>query len=201
MQIERTGVPGVVVLTPDKIVDDRGEFFEGLRTADLEAAAGRPFRPAQVNYSTSRRNTLRGIHGVTFPPGQAKLVSCVRGAARDVVVDLRLGSPTFGAHHSTRLDPSSARAVFVPEGVGHGFLTLADDTCICYVLSTEHVPGTQVDVDPFDPALGLPWGATEPVHLSDKDRTAQSVAEAADAGLLTTWRPHGAAPGLTEVSP
>lgn len=187
MRVEHPPIPGVVVLTPDKIVDERGEFFEVLRTADLEAATRRPFVPAQVNHSVSHRNTLRGIHSVTNPPGQAKFVNCVRGAARDIVVDLRVGSPTFGRSHSTLLDPDTGRSVFVPEGVGHGFLTLADDTCICYLLSTAHVPGTQVDIDPWDPFLALPWGAVGPVHISEKDRTAPGVAEVRAAGLLTTW--------------
>ncbi|OLT49025.1 dTDP-4-dehydrorhamnose 3,5-epimerase [Saccharomonospora sp. CUA-673] len=187
MDVETTAIPDVFVFHPKKILDNRGDFFEALRFPHLEELTERPFRAAQVNYSTSRRNTLRGIHSVTVPPGQAKLVSCVRGAARDVAVDLRLGSPTFGVHHSTILDPDRACTVYVPEGVGHGFLTLTDDTVICYVLSSVHVPGTQIDINPWDPSLNLPWKAVEPVYISDKDRAAPSVAEAERDGLLMTW--------------
>jgi NDP-hexose 5-epimerase len=81
---------------------------------------------------------------VAVPPGQAKYVTCVRGALRGIVVDLRVGSPAFGAHHVTLLDAESGRCMYVPEGVGHGFLSLTDDACICYVVSTPYVPGTQV---------------------------------------------------------
>lgn len=187
MRMIETTVPGAYRIEPTVLSDERGTFYEGFRTAELERVTGRPFRPEQVNYSTSRRNTLRGIHSVTVPPGQAKLVTCVRGAARDIVVDLRAGSPTFGRHDTTVLDAVAGRSVYVPEGVGHGFLTITDDTCICYVLSTAHVPGTQIDIDPLDPGLALPWGFTEPPLMSPKDAGARSVAESLDAGLLMPW--------------
>ncbi|MGW8761791.1 dTDP-4-dehydrorhamnose 3,5-epimerase family protein [Streptomyces sp. NPDC055815] len=187
MRVEETRVPGAYVFTPDPIPDPRGVFFEALRSDLVEETVGRPFRPAQINYSTSVRNTLRGIHGVAVPPGQAKYVTCVRGAARDLVVDLRVGSPTFGEHHATLLDAESGRSVYVPEGVGHGFLTLTDDTCICYVVSTLYVPGTQIDIDPLDPDLALPWGFEEPPLMSEKDAKAPGVREARAAGLLADW--------------
>lgn len=186
MRITETKVPGAYRIAPDPITDRRGNFYEGLRTDLLEQATGRPFAPRQINYSVSRRNTLRGIHSVTIPPGQAKFVTCVRGALRDIIVDLRVGSPTFGVYDTNVLDADSGLSVLVPEGVGHGFLTLTDDACICYVLSNEHVPGTQVDINPFDPDLALPWGADEPL-LSEKDARAPTAAEAAASGLLSTW--------------
>ncbi|MGW7231170.1 dTDP-4-dehydrorhamnose 3,5-epimerase family protein [Streptomyces sp. CBMAI 2042] len=187
MRITETKVPGAYRIAPDLITDRRGNFYEGLRTGLLEQATGRPFAPRQINYSLSRRNTLRGIHSVTIPPGQAKFVTCVRGALRDIIVDLRVGSPTFGVYDTNVLDAGSGLSVLVPEGVGHGFLTLTDDACICYVLSSEHVPGTQVDINPFDPDLALPWGADEPPLLSEKDAGAPTAAAAAAAGLLATW--------------
>ncbi|WP_285729459.1 dTDP-4-dehydrorhamnose 3,5-epimerase family protein [Nocardiopsis sp. ATB16-24] len=186
-KISRTAVPGVLVFDPVRILDERGSFHEGMRVDSVESASGVPFHPRQINFSVSRNNTLRGIHSVTVPPGQAKYVTCVRGAIRDIVVDLRIGSPTFGAYHVTSLDAESGRSVYVPPGVGHGFLSLADDSCVCYVLSTAHVQGTQVDIDPLDPELDLPWGFTEPPLMSEKDAQAGGVAEAAAAGLLARW--------------
>ncbi|MBV7699699.1 dTDP-4-dehydrorhamnose 3,5-epimerase family protein [Streptomyces sp. TRM70350] len=188
MRIAETAVPGAFVVTPDQHTDERGSFFEGLRVDLLEEVLGRPFVPRQVNYSASRGNTLRGIHGVAIPPGQAKYVTCVRGALRDIVVDLRVGSPAFGAYEVNVLEAGSGRSVYVPEGVGHGFLTLTDDTCICYVLSSEYVPGTQIDIDPLDTDLALPWGFTEPPLMSRKDATAPGVREARSAGILATWQ-------------
>ncbi|WP_063746735.1 dTDP-4-dehydrorhamnose 3,5-epimerase family protein [Catenuloplanes japonicus] len=187
MRITETAVPGAFVLTPHHIVDARGAFYESFRVESLEAAIGTPFRPEQVNFSVSAANTLRGLHGVAVPPGQAKLVTCVRGALRDMVVDLRVGSPTFGVFAGTLLEAGTGTSVYIPPGVMHGFLALTDDTCISYVLSTAHVPGTQIDINPLDPALGLPWGFTSPPLMSDKDTHAPDVATALAAGLLARW--------------
>ncbi|WP_406148308.1 MULTISPECIES: dTDP-4-dehydrorhamnose 3,5-epimerase family protein [Streptomyces] len=188
MRATATKVPGAFLITPEQLPDMRGNFYESMRADEFERVIGRPFVPRQINYSTSHRNTLRGIHSVTVPPGQAKYVTCVRGALRDVIVDLRVGSPTFGQYDVNLLDADSGRSVYVPEGVGHGFLSLTDDTCICYVLSSVHVPGTQIDINPFDPDLALPWGFTEPPLISDKDAHAMSVAEAVSSGTLATWQ-------------
>lgn len=182
-----TEVPGVLVIEPDLHRDHRGVFYESLRIDRLAELTGRPFHPQQVNLSVSRRNTLRGLHSVTVPPGQAKFVSCVRGALLDFTVDLRVGSPTFGRHTSTVLDAASGRSVFVPEGVGHGFLALADDTCTSYVLSSPYVPGTQVHIDPLDADLALPWGFDDPPLMSHADAQAVSVRQALADGLLAAW--------------
>ncbi|MGW0499665.1 dTDP-4-dehydrorhamnose 3,5-epimerase family protein [Streptomyces sp. NPDC003007] len=187
MDVVETRVPGAYVFTPKQIRDERGAFFEAFRSDRVEAVTGRPFRPEQINYSVSRLNTLRGIHGVAVPPGQAKYVTCVRGALRDIVVDLRVGSPTFGEHHVTLLDAGSGRCVYVPEGVGHGFLSLTEDACICYVVSTPYVPGTQIDLDPLDADLALPWGFSEPPLMSEKDANAPGVRAALAAGSLADW--------------
>ncbi|RLK53965.1 dTDP-4-dehydrorhamnose 3,5-epimerase family protein [Actinokineospora cianjurensis] len=187
MKVVETALPGVFRVRPDVIVDERGGFFESLRTSEFERITGAVFAPRQINYSVSRRNTVRGIHSVSIPPGQAKYVTCVRGALRDFAVDLRIGSPTFGDHVVTLLDPASSWGVYIPEGVGHGFVTLADDTCICYALSTEHVPGTQIDINPFDSELALPWGCVEPPLISAKDARAPSLADARSAGVLAEW--------------
>ena len=190
MHIAELDIPGVFVVTPELRKDARGSFFEGMRADEFERVMGQSFVPRQINYSVSQNNTLRGIHSVTSPPGQAKFVTCVRGALRDFVVDLRPGSPAFGTFASNVLDPESGRSVFVPEGVGHGFLALTDDSCISYVLSSVYVPGTQIDINPLDPDLALPWGWTEPPLMSEKDSNAMSLRQAEEAGLLM---PYGAA--------
>jgi NDP-hexose 3,5-(Or5-) epimerase len=190
MLIQPTGIPGVFLVEPRQLSDQRGNFYEGMRSDLFEAAFGRPFAPRQVNYSVSHRNTLRGLHTVAHPPGQAKYVTCVRGRLQDIVVDLRLGSPTYGQHISAELDARSGRSVFIPEGVAHGFLALEDDTCISYVVSTVHVPGTQIDIDALDPELALPWRLSAPPIRSPKDAAAPRAARAAELGLLTAYEPH-----------
>ncbi|MDC0772607.1 dTDP-4-dehydrorhamnose 3,5-epimerase family protein [Streptomyces sp. HD] len=190
MEIGETKIADCYRCRPRRLHDERGYFFESYRHDLLAEETGHVFTPAQVNYSASRRHTLRGIHGVTIPPGQAKFVTCVRGALLDIVVDLRLGSPTFGVYDTTVLDAHEGTAVYVAEGLAHGFVALSDDSCVSYLCSTEFVPGTQFEIQPFDPDLALPWdlgldGA--PPRLSGKDAGAPTLAEAADRGLLATY--------------
>ncbi|MEV8504781.1 dTDP-4-dehydrorhamnose 3,5-epimerase family protein [Actinoplanes sp. NPDC051475] len=187
MRITETAIPGAYVIEPELHRDDRGAFLELLRADLLEERLGRPFLVRQINYSISRRNTLRGIHSATVPPGQEKFVTCVSGAIRDIIVDLRVGSPTFGRYVVTELSQESRRALYIPDGVGHAFHARADGTCVSYAVSTVFVPGTQLEVDPLDPELGLPWDLTEPPVMSEKDRCARPLAEMADSGLLPKW--------------
>ncbi|WP_243788686.1 dTDP-4-dehydrorhamnose 3,5-epimerase family protein [Saccharopolyspora gloriosae] len=187
MEIQEVALPGVFRIRPDRLSDERGCFYEGFRADLLAESTGAEFRVAQINYSVSKRNTLRGLHGVLIPPGQAKYVTCARGVLQDVVVDLRVDSPTFGQHVSTILDATEGTAIHVPEGFGHGFLALRDDSCICYVLSSAHVPGTQFEVDPLDPELALPWELSGPPLMSAKDAAAPTLLAARAAGILPRW--------------
>jgi dTDP-4-dehydrorhamnose 3,5-epimerase len=187
MEVHELPVPDAYKVVPRKLRDERGCFFEAYRHDVLQKLTGHTFTPRQVNYSVSRRGTLRGIHGVSIPPGQAKYVSCVRGAVLDIVVDIRLGSPTFGVFSVNHLDAENGEAVYVAEGLGHGFYALTDDACVSYLCSTEYVPGTAIEVQPLDPTLALPWGFTEPPLMSEKDAQAPDVATAEKLGLLATY--------------
>jgi dTDP-4-dehydrorhamnose 3,5-epimerase len=189
MDIHVTAVPDAYRIVPRALTDARGSFHESFRHEELARATGHVLLPRQVNLSSSRRDTVRGLHSVLLPPGQAKYVTCVRGAVRDFVTDVRLGSPTFGAYTTAVLDARDGTGMFVAEGLAHGFVALTDDACVSYLCSTEYVPGTQVDIFPFDPELGLPWqlGLTGEPLLSEKDAAAPSLARAADLGLLATY--------------
>ncbi|MFD9286279.1 dTDP-4-dehydrorhamnose 3,5-epimerase family protein, partial [Streptomyces mirabilis] len=187
MAIEEMKVRDAFRITPSQLPDNRGLFFEAWRLGGLTAAGGQPFTVRQVNFSVSRQNTLRGIHGTTLPPGQAKLVTCVRGAALDVVVDLRVGSPTFGMFDTTLQEAGSGIGVYLADGLGHAFLALSDDTCMNYLCSEEYVPGTMVDIQALDPDIGIPWNTTGQLIRSDKDTHAPSLSEAAARGLLPTY--------------
>lgn len=187
MRISAMAVPGAYRIEPELRQDSRGCFHESVRSSALLASTGWELAIRQVNFSVSGRDTLRGIHGTTIPPGQAKFITCVRGLALDIVVDIRLGSPTFGRYDLSYLSPGSGTAVYLPDGFGHAFLALADDTCICYLCSAEFEPGTQIDIDALDPDLALPWGLTEPPLRSAKDAAAPTLAEAAAAGILPAY--------------
>jgi dTDP-4-dehydrorhamnose 3,5-epimerase len=187
--MEPLGIEGAWVFTPQVHRDDRGSFLETFRGDEFAAALGYRLDVAQVNCSVSRRGVLRGIHYADVPPGQAKYVCCLSGAVVDVVVDLRAGSPSFGKWEAVRLDDSSRRAVFLAEGLGHGFMAVSDQATVTYLCSTPYAPGREHGVNPLDPALGIGWPleeAAEPV-LSDKDAAAPSLDEALRDGLLPRY--------------
>lgn len=187
MRVDETNLPGTYRVVPDKLGDDRGHFYEAAKYSELTAATGLEFTVRQVNNSVSRRGTLRGVHCNDVPGDGSKLVTCVRGSILDFMVDLRVGSPTFGRYAMTRLDAASGIALYMPGSIGHAFLALEDGSCVNYLLSAEYVPGAMVDVDAFDPDLALPWEPAGPVLRSAKDEAAPSLAEALASGRLPRY--------------
>jgi dTDP-4-dehydrorhamnose 3,5-epimerase len=161
MRITEMSVPGAWIFSPKIHGDDRGTFTETFRASEFEKATGRPFDLLQANTSISAAGVLRGIHYTDDPPGQAKYVTCVRGAFLDVVVDLRPGSPTFGRWDSVLLDDLDRRSVFLSEGLGHAVLSLADDSTLTYLCSLEYSPEYDHDLDAFDPDLAIDWPSTD----------------------------------------
>ncbi|MFC5141805.1 dTDP-4-dehydrorhamnose 3,5-epimerase family protein [Actinomycetospora rhizophila] len=189
MESEEMAVPGAWRFTPPVFPDARGVFAAPFQGRHLRAAVGHDLAVAQANTSVSRRGVLRGVHYADVPPGQAKYVHCVAGAVLDVVVDLRVGSATYGRWDAVRLDPTTMSAVYLAEGLGHAFLALEDGTVTSYLCSTPYDPAAEHGVDPLDPVLDLPWEqylAREDLVLSDKDRTAPTLAQARAAGALPT---------------
>ncbi|MGH3671238.1 MAG: dTDP-4-dehydrorhamnose 3,5-epimerase family protein [Pseudonocardiaceae bacterium] len=187
MQFRELAVPGVVEFIPEVFPDMRGRFVAPFQEVAFLAATGHRLSLAQSNYSLSRRGVIRGVHFSDVPPGQGKYVYCPRGALLDVAVDLRIGSPRFGRWDAVMLDEETHRAVYLPEGVGHAFIALAEDTAMAYLCSTGYSPGTEHTVNPLDPELQLPWPADIEYVLSDRDRTAPTLTAAQDAALLPRW--------------
>lgn len=188
-------VAGAFVVSPVVHADARGSFHEWYRADLLEVVTGAGFAPhspaiAQANCSVSRAGSLRGIHFAEVPPGQAKYLTCLVGSVLDVVVDLRTGSPTYGGWDSVLLDDVDRRCVYVPEGLGHAFVALADGSVVSYLVSTGYDPGREHGIDPFDPELGIDWpthdrdGRPLELTLSDRDRAAPTLAQARARGLL-----------------
>ncbi len=188
MRVRPLTIPDAVELSPVRHADDRGLFVELFRVDRASELLGHAFTPAQVNLSVSRRGVLRGIHYADVPLGQAKYVTVPSGRVLDFVVDLRVGSPTFGTWDSVVLDDEERRVLYLAEGLGHAFLALSDEATVCYLVSDVFRPEREHAVDPFDPQLGLEFPVpVDELVLSDKDREAPSLAAALESGALPTW--------------
>ena len=158
--------------------DGRGFFREWFKSEDVKAATGRDFGIEQANISLSSAGTLRGIHYSTAPRGQAKWITCVSGLIQDVIVDIRPDSKTFGQWVDVELSGDSGKAVFVSEGLGHGFLTLEDNTTVAYLVSTSFSPTDEFGINPLDEKIGIKWALQQSsLKMSAKDRIALSLFE------------------------
>jgi dTDP-4-dehydrorhamnose 3,5-epimerase len=188
VQIRELSVPDSYEITPKQYGDDRGVFLEWYRFDRLEETIGHPLLIAQANTSVSRRGSVRGIHFADVPPSQAKYVTAVRGAVLDYVVDIRVGSPTFGRWDTVLLDDTDRRAVYIAEGLGHCFVALTDEATVSYLVTAPFNPGREHGINPLDTEVGLifPPEAGE-LLLSPKDTDAPGLTESASNGLLPTW--------------
>lgn len=186
--MEPLGIKGAYLVSPRVHGDARGSFHEWFRADALRERLGHDLRLEQANHSVSARGVLRGVHFADVPPGQAKYLSCVRGALLDVVVDLRVGSPTFGRSEAVRLDEENRRCLYLAEGLGHAFLALEDATTAIYLCSESYNPAREHGVHPLDPELGIAWPDDVAPILSDKDAAAPTLAEARAAGLLPDYQ-------------
>ncbi|MBX9718339.1 MAG: dTDP-4-dehydrorhamnose 3,5-epimerase [Microbacteriaceae bacterium] len=188
MQIRELSVPGSFEVTPRQFPDDRGVFFEWYRFDALAEAVGHPLSLRQGNGSVSRKGVVRGIHFADVPPSQAKYVTVAHGAVIDYVIDIRVGSPTFGQWDSVVLDPVDRRAIYIAEGLGHCFVALTDDAAVNYLVSEPFNPAREHGITPLDETVGLalPFPIDE-LLLSPKDVAAPTLLEAQASGLLPKW--------------
>jgi dTDP-4-dehydrorhamnose 3,5-epimerase len=188
MQIRPLTIADAFEITPTVIGDERGLFLESYRGDKLAEAIGHRPQIVQTNVSVSSRGTLRGIHFADVPPSQAKYVTALTGSLVDFVVDIRVGSPTFGQWDSVVLDATDRRAVYLPEGMGHAFAALEDHTTAMYLVTAPYAPAREHGIHPLDPEVGLvlPEGMTQPL-LSAKDSTAPTLSEARETGLLPRY--------------
>jgi dTDP-4-dehydrorhamnose 3,5-epimerase len=188
VKVTELAVPDAYSVHPLQFNDARGVFLEWYRHEALAEAVGHPLGLAQANCSVSRAGSVRGVHYADIPPGQAKYVTCVRGAVLDVVVDLRVGSPAFGQFDVVRLDDVERAAVYLAEGLGHAFVALTDDTTVVYLCSSVYNPVAEHGLNPLDPDLGIEWPTDVPLLLSDKDTSAPSLAAAVASGALPDYQ-------------
>jgi len=168
MILTESDLPGAYIIELDRHVDERGFFARAFCEREF-AALGLPTRFPQCNLSRNRKKgTLRGLHFEAPPSAESKLVRCVAGSIHDVILDLRPSSATFLKSMSVLLTQENGRALFVPAGFAHGFLTLADDSDVFYHMGDFFRAGGARGLRWNDPRLGITWPA-EPSVISERD--------------------------------
>jgi dTDP-4-dehydrorhamnose 3,5-epimerase len=186
VNVTELSISGAYVLDSAVWGDERGFFREWFKRPDLDAL-GISFAIEQANLSMSRRGVLRGLHYSIAPEGQAKLVTCAFGELDDVIVDVRLGSPTFGRVEIVRLAANEERSVLLPAGAAHGFCVRSEHAALSYLLSSPFNPKMELEINPFDETLDVPWDLKQPAIMSDKDAAAPSFNDRIASGELPKY--------------
>jgi dTDP-4-dehydrorhamnose 3,5-epimerase len=184
-------IEGAWVFEPKKFDDERGSFHESFKLSQLSAVIGRNFEVKQANHSVSKAGVIRGIHWADVPPGQAKYVSCFKGSVWDVVVDIRVGSPTFGQWDAAVLSAENGKCIFIEEGLGHVFLSLEDNSVVSYLCSQPFNPTAEHGLNPLDKDLEIPFSSKlndSKFIISSRDTEAPSLRQAQDSGLLPAFK-------------
>lgn len=169
MQVTRLDIEGLIVFEPRVFADERGAFFESFNLARFREATGLDVDFVQDNHSISRKGVLRGLHYQVAPHAQGKLVRVVSGAAWDVAVDIREGSPTYGKWAAVELTAENRKQFWIPAGFAHGFLALEDDTHFLYKTTDFWHGPSERAIRWDDPAIGITWPLTGTPVLSEKD--------------------------------
>jgi dTDP-4-dehydrorhamnose 3,5-epimerase len=183
MKLVELSIPGLFLIESPVWGDDRGQFREWYKLGDFEEA-GLDFHAEQANLSMSSRNVVRGLHYSMAPQGQAKVVTCTYGELDDVIVDIRVGSPTFGRVEIVHLAQGEGRSVLVPVGVAHGYCPTTDLAQLAYLLSSPFNAPLEFEIHPFDVELNVTWPVTGEPILSPKDANAPSFAQRLAANQL-----------------
>lgn len=178
MKLIGTELPGVAIVEPAVFGDDRGFFYESYNALEFDRALGREIRFVQDNHSRSARNVLRGLHYQLAPRSQGKLVRVIAGAVFDVAVDLRRSSPAFGRWFSATLSAENRRQLWIPAGLAHGFLALAEGTEIVYKTTDYYAPDLDRTIAWNDADLAIDWPIEGDPVLSPRDAAATALADA-----------------------
>jgi len=174
MNVIETEIPGLLIIEPKLLGDQRGFFLETFQAARYGSwGMSRPF--VQDNLSRSGFGVLRGLH-LQNPRTQGKLVTVLRGRVLDVAVDVRKGSPTFGRHLAVELSEDNHRQFWVPRGFAHGFVVLSETADFFYKCDELYSPADEIAICYRDPALAIKWGIENP-KVSAKDAQAPRLAD------------------------
>ena len=185
MKIESLGIGGAWIATNIGHKDERGSFGEWFRSDVIEQQLGINFEVKQANTSTSKKNVIRGLHYSLAAIGQSKWVSCASGTIWDVVVDIRPESPTFKKWVGTELKGSDSKAIFISEGLGHGFMSLENNSVITYLLNSVYSPSEEYSINPMDPDLAINWPDGNPI-IAERDLSAPLLRTQLESGKL--WK-------------
>jgi dTDP-4-dehydrorhamnose 3,5-epimerase len=179
MTIQELSISGTYVATHRVFPDERGLFREWFKAEDI-ATIDKGFSVQQANFSKSKQFVIRGIHYSLAPEGQAKIVTCASGRIVDVLVDLRIGSPTYLRVEYIELSDDSGKVVFIPTGVGHGFIVESETAAVVYLTSSGYAPGYEKAICPTDPTLGIAWKLPYMGNwiISEADRLAPTFSQA-----------------------
>lgn len=188
MDITPLSIAGAFSITNTVHGDQRGEFVEWFRADHIKDHTGLDFSTIQANLSVSQKGTLRGIHFADLPPGQAKYVMCATGSIQDYVVDIRVGSPTFGRWEAVTITAKDRNAILLDVGLGHAFVALEERTTVAYLVTDHFKPQAEHAINPLDTELGLEFSFSgDELLVSAKDREAPSFAVALASGMLPKW--------------
>jgi dTDP-4-dehydrorhamnose 3,5-epimerase len=183
VKLVELSIPGLYLLESPVWGDDRGQFREWYKMGDFEEA-GVAFRAQQANLSMSSRNCVRGLHYSLAPEGQAKVVTCAYGELDDIIVDIRVGSPTFGRVEVVHLAAGEGRSVLVPVGAAHGWCPTTELAALVYLVSSPFNAQMELEIHPFDGEIKVKWPVTGEPILSPKDAAAPTLAQRLAANEL-----------------
>lgn len=188
MSLKELSIAGAYVATHGVLPDERGLFREWFK-ADEIASVDKDFSVQQANYSKSSQWVIRGIHYSLAPQGQSKVVTCASGTIVDVLVDVRNGSPSYMKIEYVELSEDSGKVVYIPSGVGHGFIVESESAAVVYLTSSGYAPEFEKAICPTDKELGINWPLPvgEEGIISKADMEAPSLAQAKELGILPTF--------------
>ena len=190
MQITPLEITGAWVANLDVHIDKRGSLQEWFKFDEIFDATGYKFETSQANFSRSNRHVVRGIHYSLVKSGQAKWITCLKGAIRDFIVDIRIGSPTYGNWIAIDLIAKNANAILIGEGLGHAFMALEDDSFVSYLLTSNYSNHEEFQINPLDESIGINWSTDKKILIfSEKDASAPTLKQQLDLGRLPIYSP------------
>lgn len=182
--ISESTIEGAWIIDAVRHGDERGWFQELFKSSTIKQSIGVDFSPVQINVSHSTQGVVRGIHYSIAPEGQAKYVSVVSGEIDDYIIDVRIGSPTFGQWERVRLTAAQGNTVLLGSNLAHAFQTVSSEATVCYAVTAEFNPAAEKAINPFCTDLQITWETTVPPRLSPKDMLAPDLATQISASLL-----------------